>query len=193
MVEPANIRRILVRANNWIGDVVMISPAIRALRERFPGAEIAILARPWVCDALAANPFFDRLIPYEVPGRHGGLPGRLRLVRELRKDRFDLAVLFQKAFDAAFLAAAAGIPIRVGHDTDHRGLLLTDRVPITPGSARRHHVDFFLEVAIACGCVPSSTVPFFSLSDEDRAWAEDGAPAGSVLAGAPGPGPERTR
>ena len=57
---PASVRRILVRANNWIGDVVMISPAVRALREHFTGAEIAILARPWVLDALAANPCFDR-------------------------------------------------------------------------------------------------------------------------------------
>src|SRR6185436_6554938 len=64
---PASVRRILIRANNWIGDVVMISPAVRALRERFTGAEIAILARPWVLDALAANPCFDRLIPYESP------------------------------------------------------------------------------------------------------------------------------
>ena len=170
--DPARVSRILVRANNWIGDVVMISPAIRALRETFAHAEIAILARPWVCDALAANPYFDRLIPYEVPGRHSGLAGRLRLALELRRRRFDLAVLFQKAFDAAFLAAAAGIPVRVGHETDRRGFLLTDRVPVGPWSAWRHHVDFFLEVAVACGCKPASCRPFFILADEDRSWAE---------------------
>ena len=107
MIEPARIRRILVRANNWIGDVVMISPAIRALRERFRGAEIAILARPWVCDALAANPFFDRLIPYEAPGRHGGLTGRLRLARELRRGRFDLADDIARPLGRQFLAALA--------------------------------------------------------------------------------------
>src|SRR5262249_31302301 len=147
--DPARVRRILVRANNWIGDVVMISPAVKALRERFTGAEIAILARPWVLDALAANPFFDRLIPYESPGRHAGLFGRLRLAAQLRRDRFDMAVLFQKAFEAAFLAKAAGIPVRVGHATDRRSWLLTDRVPVTPESELRHHVDFFLEVAEA--------------------------------------------
>ena len=179
---PASVRRILVRANNWIGDVVMISPAVRALRERFTGAEIAILARPWVLDALAANPYFDRLIPYESPGRHAGLIGRMRLAAELRRQKFDLAVLFQKAFDAAFLAAAARIPARVGHDTDHRGLLLTDRVHVTPESFRRHHVDFFLEVAEACGCVVSTREPFFALAQEDRAWATE------FLAGAAGSG-----
>lgn len=169
--DPAKVGRILVRANNWIGDVVMISPAIRALREQFPNAEISILARPWVCDALGANPFFDTLIPYETPGRHDGVLGRMRLVAELRRRRFDLAVLFQKAFEAAFLSAAAGIPIRVGHDTDHRRLLLTKAVPVTEASRRRHHVDFFLEVAEACGCRPTNRQPFFALSAEDRSWA----------------------
>lgn len=188
---PASVRKILVRANNWIGDVVMISPAVRALRERYTGAEIAILARPWVLDALAANPFFDRLIPYESPGRHAGLLGKIRLAAELRRERFDLAVLFQKAFEAAFLAAAAGIPVRVGHDTDRRGWLLTDRVPVTPESSRRHHVDYFLEVAESCGCVPLTREPFFILADADRAWAEgflDGA-ARSDEAGAGSPAP----
>lgn len=176
--DPASVRRILVRANNWIGDVVMISPAVKALRERFTSAEIAILARPWVLDALAANPYFDRLIPYESPGRHAGLFGKARLAAALRRNRFDMAVLFQKAFEAAFLAKAAGIPVRVGHDSDRRGWLLTDRIPVTPESNRRHHVDFFLEVAEACGCTPTTRDPFFVLADEDRAWAEgflDGA------------------
>ena len=170
--DPATVRRILVRANNWIADVVMISPAVKALRERFSSAEIAILARPWVLDALGANPYFDRLVPYESPGRHDGLFGKVRLVAELRRQRFDMAVLFQKAFEAAFLARAAGIPVRVGHDTDRRGWLLTDRVPVTPESGARHHVDFFLEVAEACGCEPRTRDPFFALADEDRAWAE---------------------
>lgn len=170
-LDPTRIRRILVRANNWIGDVVMISPAIRSLRETFRDAEIAILARPWVLDALAANRCFDRLIADEVPGRHQGPLGRLRLARRLRSERFDLAVLFQKAFDAAFLAAAAGIPVRVGHTTDHRRLLLTDPIPLTEGWWGRHHVDFFLEIAAACGCATGSRTPFFTLADEDRSWA----------------------
>jgi len=170
--DPGSVRRILVRANNWIGDVVMISPAIRALRERFSGAEIAILAKPWVLDALSGNPYFDRLLPYEVPGRHGGPLGRIRLAAELRREKFDIAVLFQKAFEAAFLAAAARIPTRIGYDTDRRGLLLTDPIPWRPECELKHHVDVFLELAIACGCTPASSEPFFYLADQDRAWAE---------------------
>lgn len=177
-LEPANVRRILVRANNWIGDVVMISPAIRALRERFARAEIAIVAKPWVLDALSANRSFDRLIPFEDPGRHAGPLGGLRLALELRRERFDLAVLFQKAFEAALIARLAGIPVRVGVAADRRGWLLTHAVPPTPLRTLRHHVDQFLDVAVAAGCRPESRVPTFAMTAEDLAWSDRFLPAG---------------
>ncbi|MGH9749725.1 MAG: glycosyltransferase family 9 protein, partial [Candidatus Polarisedimenticolia bacterium] len=104
-IRPEEVRRILIRANNWIGDVVMISPAVRAIREHFRDARIAMLAKRWVLDALAGQPHYDDLIEYDDEGAHRGLIGRLRLARRLRARRFDLAILFQKAFDAAFLAA----------------------------------------------------------------------------------------
>jgi len=56
--------RILVRATNWLGDAVMSLPALRALRQRFPNTEIAILAKPWVADLYQREPFCDRMIPY---------------------------------------------------------------------------------------------------------------------------------
>ena len=57
-------QRILVRATNWVGDAVMSLPALRALRERFPGAKISILAKPWVADLYCREPFCDEMIPY---------------------------------------------------------------------------------------------------------------------------------
>ena len=60
--------KILVRATNWVGDAVMSLPALRALRERFPDAEISILAKPWVADLYRREPFCDRLIPYSPRG-----------------------------------------------------------------------------------------------------------------------------
>ena len=58
-IDPTSIGRVLIRANNWIGDVVMISPAVRALRAHFGGARIAILAKSWVLDTLRGDPFYD--------------------------------------------------------------------------------------------------------------------------------------
>ena len=174
-VDPERTRRILVRANNWIGDVVMISPAVRALRRRFPRASIAIVAKKWVLDALSGNPAYDELVEYDHEGSHRGLAGRVRLARRIRGGgRVDLAVLFQKAFDAAVLARLAGARLRVGYATDGRGFLLTH--PLPPPPPDRHHADAFLDLARAVGCEEIDPLPSFHLGDRER------SAAGAILA-----------
>ena len=142
------VAKILIRVNNWIGDVVMISPALRAVRRAFPGAEITLLAKSWVIDSLHGSPYFDRLIEYDREGVHAGGWGRWRLIRRLRRERYDLALLFQKAFEAALFAYLARIPRRVGFSTDARGWLLTDALPLPQEG---HHVEHFLRLAEAIG------------------------------------------
>jgi lipopolysaccharide heptosyltransferase II len=169
-LPASGVRRILIRANNWIGDVVMISPAVRAIREHFQDARIAIVAKSWVLETLRGHPDYDDLIEYDDRGRHGGLWGRARLAGELRRARFDLAVLFQKAFEAAVLAALAGARIRVGYATDRRSLLLTHPLPLPPRGT--HHVEQFLGIARALGCPVRDSSPSFFLDDSSRRSAE---------------------
>lgn len=168
-IDPAPVRRILIRVNNWIGDVVMISPAVRAIRAHFREARIAILAKSWVLETLSGDPFYDDLIEYDDAGRHRGPVGRLRLAALLRRRHFDLAILFQKAFDAAALAFLAGARLRVGYATDRRSWLLTHALPAPPRDT--HHVDTFLGIARALGCPIADPHPAFHLSDEDRRQA----------------------
>jgi lipopolysaccharide heptosyltransferase II len=175
-IRPGEVHRILIRANNWIGDVVMISPAVRAIREHFRDARIAMLAKRWVLDALAGQPYYDDLIEYDDDGAHRGLTGRLRLAGRLRAGRFDLAILFQKAFDAAFLAAAGGARRRVGYATDGRRWLLTH--PLPPPPPDTHHAEAFLAIARAVGCPVRDPRPVFHVDPRARVAAE------SILAGA---------
>jgi lipopolysaccharide heptosyltransferase II len=169
-INPSSTGRILIRANNWIGDVVMISPAIRAIRERFTRARIAMVAKAWVLEALGGNPCFDELLEYDPDGIHRGVAGRLRLSRALRQGGpFDLAVLFQKAFDAAVIARLAGARRRVGYATDGRSALLTDALSLPP--AGTHHAQVFLGLARALGCEVRDPIPFFHLTADDRGLA----------------------
>ncbi len=164
------IERILIRVNNWIGDVVMISPAMRAIRKRFPRAEITLLAKTGVLEALEGSPYFDRMIEYDREDEHAGLLGRGRLILRLRGIRFDLAILFQKAFEAAAFARAAGIPIRIGFRSDHRGWLLSHSLDVPSG---RHHVEQFLCIAESLGCDISDRRLSFHLDQKSRdaAWS----------------------
>jgi hypothetical protein len=103
---------LLVRATNWLGDAVMTTPALAAVREGFPDARIVLLARPLVAELFRHHPDVDEVMVYERPGRHEGALGRLRLAGELRRRRFDGALLLQNAFDAALIAFLGRIPER---------------------------------------------------------------------------------
>jgi heptosyltransferase-2 len=146
--------KILVRAPNWVGDAVMAIPALEAIRRAQAAAEIAILAQPAVADLYRDQPFANRILEYENSGRHRGWWGREQLVGELRRERFDLAVLLQNAFEAAWLVWRAGIPERAGYARDGRGLLLTKpiRVP-KQGDIPRHESHYYLELVRRAGWI----------------------------------------
>src|SRR4051812_34011471 len=96
-----DFQNILVRATNWVGDTVMSAPALHALRERFPSARISILARPWVASLYSREPFCDELIPYQAPRGWKGLGEKWKAAAELRRRKFDCAILLQNAFESA--------------------------------------------------------------------------------------------
>ncbi len=139
--SPASL---LVRATNWLGDAVMTTPALAGVREGLPDARIVLLAKPLVAELFRHHPDVDEVIVYERPGRHEGVSGHLLLGRELRRRRFDGALLLQNAFDAALLAFLGRIPERAGYPTDGRRILLTLPVPLTPGILERHEVEYYL-------------------------------------------------
>src|SRR5438309_9534996 len=107
--------KLLIRATNWVGDAIIALPALRAVRQRFADAEIAILARPYVADLYRDQRVCDELIAYDPNSAHAEFGGRRRLAEELRSRKFDTALLLQNAFDAAWLAWRAGIPERIGY------------------------------------------------------------------------------
>ena len=144
--------KILVRATNWVGDAVMSIPALRAIRGRWPNAEIVILARPWVADLYRGQGYADRILIYENQGKHKGFWGRERLARALRLEKFDVAVLFQNAFDAAWIAWRARIPERIGYAWHGRSWLLTQAIAApAKGGAPAHEGYDYLELLRRAG------------------------------------------
>jgi heptosyltransferase-2 len=143
-------RKILVRATNWVGDAVMSLPALRALHEQFPAAEISILAKPWVADLYGREPFCHRVIPYTP----ANLASKWRQGRALGSEHFDVAILLQNAFEAAAVAFAARIPERIGYARDGRSLLLTRAIPVPkPGEIPRHERFYYLELLRRAGII----------------------------------------
>ena len=149
--ERKAIKRLLIRSTNWIGDAIMTTPAVRAIRRNFPEAHISMLAKPWVAPVFAHSPHVDEIVIYDSGGRHTGTLGPLRLARDLRGRRFDAAILLQNAIEAAIIAFLAGIPRRIGFDTDARRLLLTHPVRRTKAIKSIHQTGYYLKILEGLG------------------------------------------
>jgi heptosyltransferase-2 len=122
--------RLLVRAPNWVGDVVLSLPALRDLRRGFPAARLEVLARPWVADLYRSVPGVDAV--RESHG-HGADATALR-------GAADLGVILPNSFATALALWRAGIPERWGYATDGRGLLLTRRCRVPDAVRGRSQV-----------------------------------------------------
>ncbi len=120
-VQSDKIKRVVVRAPNWVGDAVMSVPALRALRRMLPDARITLVARPGTADIFIDADFVDDISIYE----RAGIASVWEQVRQWRH-RFDLAVLLPNALEAALIASLARVPMRVGYNTERRGFLLTN-------------------------------------------------------------------
>ena len=149
----------------------MSLPALRAIRQRFPEANIAVLARPWVAALYEGERGIDRVIPLEGATGLRDLAVKRTAVRALRSECFDLAVLFPNSFESAALVFASGVKRRVGYARDGRSFLLTDAVALPKsGEIPRHERYYYLELLRRAGLIESlPEVPEIRLDGADEA------------------------
>ncbi|MEP0765665.1 MAG: glycosyltransferase family 9 protein [Fimbriimonadia bacterium] len=145
MLDPKRI--LCVTKSRYIGDTVLAVPAMRALREAFPNAEMDLLTGPAAAATMAECPWFSRIL-VEKPGAERSPVAVLRRARELRTRNYDLSVLFNRSVRSAFLAWLAGIPTRVGFSVEMRGPLLTHRVPY---DRSQHEIECMMDIVEAAG------------------------------------------
>jgi len=167
------IKKILIRGVNWIGDAVLTTPAIRAIRKTFRDSHITLLVKPRVAELFEENPDINEIILYE--DRFNTIIGKLKLAKILRTKRFDMAILLQNAFDAALIAWLSGIPNRIGYDRDFRGFLLTKAIPVKTVKSlelrvkslenqnipKQHHVYYYLNLLKEALNIESDDIELF--------------------------------
>lgn len=186
--------KLLVFCPNWVGDGVMATPALRALRRRFPDATIHGVLRPAVADTLAANPWLDAVLLHD---HHSAQRDQRswRLTRRIRGERYDVAVLLTNSLRTALMAFLGGIPRRVGYAREGRRFFLNDPLPIRRG--RKGYVpspiiDYYLALAYHLGADRESyALELFTTPQDERAadalWRRMGfSPKERVVAFNPG-------
>ena len=136
MLDPPP-ERILVKEVNWLGDIVMSLPALRAIRRAWPRAHLAVLIKKELASFFDGARWIDEVIPYSVGRGLSGFFDRRRIVGEIRSRRFDLGVLFPNSFESALWITMAGIRRRAGFVADARGAMLTLKAVPPPEAVDR--------------------------------------------------------
>ncbi|MDD4909780.1 MAG: lipopolysaccharide heptosyltransferase II [Candidatus Omnitrophica bacterium] len=143
--RPLEFKRILICRTDRMGDVILSTPVIKALRDWYPSSYIAVMAAPETSALLKGNPYLDELIVLNKRGEHKGLRGILRLISRIKKRRFDLAVILHSTNRVNFAVYFAGIPVRIGY-ARRAGFLLTRKLPYIKPQGRKHELEYCLDV-----------------------------------------------
>lgn len=169
---------VLVFCPNLIGDTVMATPTFRALRRGMPGARIVAVVKPGVSATLDGAPWFDDRVLFD-PKSVDPASRTAAVLKRLRSERPDVAVLLPNSFRSAWLAWRSGARRRVGYDRGGRGFLLTDRLEAPKDKKGRFEpvpiVGYYAELARRLDCPVDSlrTELHTTASDEqaaDRIW-----------------------
>lgn len=174
--------KIIIRSPNWVGDVVMATPAFRCIRENYSDAHITLLIKGNLKNIVDNSPWFDDTIQLvsnvnkndmlnlssrKVFGK--GANEYLRLIYKLRIEKFDLGFLFPNSFSSALMIWMAGVRRRVGYKRDARSLFLTDGVErlMEEGKFKPIYMaDYYLRLCTQAGCNVTSNKLELFISDK---------------------------
>ncbi|MFA4901515.1 MAG: lipopolysaccharide heptosyltransferase II [Desulfobaccales bacterium] len=162
--DPEGVRRVLVRAPNWVGDAIMSLPVLAGLKRLFPLAGITVLAVPRVAPVFVSQSGVVEIIRYPS-GR-----GKWQVLWEMR-GRFDVSLALPNSMESALGLWLVGVPSRVGYNTDARGLFLKEAVSGRSHLDGLHTVFYLLGLLKALGGVATFTPPTLSLEPEEVAGA----------------------
>jgi len=164
-------RRILVVRTDRLGDVILSTPAVKALRQAFPQSYIAMLVSSYAKDAVEGNPDLDAVLVFDKEAKDKGVFGSLKLAGELKQKQFDLAVILHPTVRVHLLMFIAGIPRRVGYDRKF-DFLLTDRIPHVKQEGQKHESEYTLDLIRYLGVAPQSPALFVPVKQESEKWVE---------------------
>jgi len=145
-LHEKDFHNILLWMPNWIGDVILVMPALSALRKKFPHSRITAVAKAPADRLLSAHPTVDTVM--QIPsGPNKGFLAGLRFAGKLRKYQFDLGITFPNSIHSALLLSISGAKNRLGYDTEGRELFLTHPVRVTSLARRtEYRVDYFFNL-----------------------------------------------
>ncbi|MDD5116130.1 MAG: lipopolysaccharide heptosyltransferase II [Candidatus Omnitrophica bacterium] len=167
-----SFRRILIVRTDRIGDVLLSTPVIKALRQKYPQAYISMLVSPYARDIVEGNPYLDEVIIYDKDGKHRSWVRSLKFAGYLRKKRFDLAVILHPANRVHILTFLAGIPRRLGYDRKF-GFLNNLKRAHTKQQGLMHEAEYNLDLLKELGVEGDARELFIPIRPESEKWVDE--------------------
>ncbi|MBU3958970.1 MAG: lipopolysaccharide heptosyltransferase II [Candidatus Omnitrophica bacterium] len=167
----SKFKRILIVRTDRIGDVLLSTPVIKALRQEYPCALIAMMVGPYAREIIEGNSYLDEVIIYDKNGKHKSWYGTLKFAHQLKKKRFDLALILHPANRVHLVTFFAGIQQRIGYNRKF-GFLLTDKVKHTKQSGRKHELEYNLDLVRYLGIQPADKELFMPIRPESEEWLD---------------------
>jgi len=168
--HPESVRSILVIRLYFLGDMLLSTPVLDALRRRFPDARITVLLKRRARDLLTGNPNVDEIIEYDGAERYHSPRWMLGLARTLRERRFDLAVDLTGDHRSSLLLRLADPAFRVGFNHCGCGFLLDRAIPYRSEGLV---VDHLLGAVEPLGARPAERAPRLFLSEAELARSRE--------------------
>lgn len=167
--EPRSPQRIVFILPCCIGDVVLATATLAAIRRGYPEAAITWAISSWARPVIESHPLITGVLDTGPQALPTGSPLEIvRFARVLRRGRFDLAVSLVRSPAMSAAVALSGIPLRAGLDSGGRGIGYNVRASINPNEAR-HEADIYLDVARALGLDVGGVAPNIPVHPADQA------------------------
>ncbi len=176
MEKPANIKNIIIRSPNWVGDVVMATPAFRCIRENFPDAKITLVLKSYVQRLIEDTPWFDEFLLLDKKDQASQRAHAISIIERIRSGKYDMGFLFPNSFSSACMFWFGGVKRRIGYRRDARSWLLTDGIRRLSENGRflpTYMGDYYLRLCTEVGCeVKSKDLELF-VSDAAECRADE--------------------
>ncbi|MBF0490791.1 MAG: glycosyltransferase family 9 protein, partial [Candidatus Omnitrophica bacterium] len=178
---------ILIVRTDRIGDVILTTPAIKAIRKAYPMAHISILVTPATKDLVEGSPYLNEVLVDDRLGSHKGVLGILHLARDIRRRNFDAVFIFHTKRRYNLACFLAGIPTRIGYKNNKFGMLLTHPVKDVRPLGEKHEAQYCLDILQKVGIQSSDLDFYIPINKEADVWAtqwlsSNGVNEGEIIA-----------
>ena len=172
MSKSQNYKKILIVRMDKIGDLVLSTPAIKAVRDAYPDSHITVLVRPYAREIIEGSPYINEVITYDKTNGNKGLLKNIKFIMSLRKKKFDLALVLHPKNRTHIYIFLAGIPVRVGYDKK-MGMLLTKKIPHIKQYGLKHEIDYTLDLLRYIGIEPKDKSLYIPINEASEKKISD--------------------